>query len=62
MAEDVRGTKMPPDEHEGAGLKLNNLKTKTIASSPITSQQIEEEKMEAMTDFLFLDSKITMEC
>ena len=52
---------MPLDEHEEAGLKLNNLKTKTMASSPITSQQTEEEKVEAVTDFLFLDSKITME-
>ena len=44
---------------EKAGLKLNIQKTKVIASSPITSWQIEGEKAEAMTGFLFLGSKIT---
>ena len=42
-------------------MKLNIQKTKITASSPITSWQIEGEKVEALTDFLFLDSKITME-
>ena len=46
------------EESEKTGLKLNILKTKIIASSPITPQQIEGEKVEAMTD-LFLGSKIT---
>ena len=44
---------------EKAGLKLNIQKTKTMASSPITSWQIEGENVEAVTDFLFLGSKIT---
>ena len=46
-------------ENEKAGLKLNIKKTKTMASGSITSWQIEEEKVEAVTDFLFLGSKIT---
>ena len=47
------------DKSEKAGLKLNILKTKIMASGPITSWQIEREKVEAVTDFLFLGSKIT---
>ena len=47
------------EESEKAGLKLNILKAKTTASSPITSWQIDGEKMETVTDFIFLDSKIT---
>ena len=47
------------EENEKAGLKLNIQKTKIMASSPITSWQIEGEKVEAMTDFIFLGSKIT---
>ena len=47
------------DESEKAGLKLNLQKPKITASRPITSWQIEEEKMEAVTDFVFLGSKIT---
>ena len=42
-----------------AGLKLNIQKTKTVAPSPITSWQIEGKKVEAVTDFIFLGSKIT---
>ena len=42
-----------------AGLKLNIQKTKTVAPSPITSRQIEGEKVEAVTDFIFFSSKIT---
>ena len=49
------------DESGKAGLKLNIQKTKTVAPSPITSWQIEGEKVEALTDFLFLDSKITVD-
>ena len=41
------------------GSKLNIQKTKTIASGPITSWQIHGEKMETVTDFIFLGSKIT---
>ena len=47
------------EESEKAGLKLNIRKINIMASSPITSWQIEGEKAEAMTGFLFLGSKIT---
>ena len=47
------------EESEKAGLKLNIQKPKIMASSPITSWQTDEEKMETVTDFLFLGSKIT---
>ena len=47
------------EESEKAGLKLNIQKTKIMASSPITSWQIEGEKVEAVTDFISLGSKIT---
>ena len=46
-------------ESEEAGLKLNIQKIKIIASDPITSWQIEGEKVEAVMDFIFLGSKIT---
>ena len=46
-------------EHEKAGLKLNIQKTKIMASSPISSWQIDGEKIETVTDFIFLGSKIT---
>ena len=47
------------EESEKAGLKLNVQKTKTMASSPITSWQIDGETMETMRDFIFLCSKNT---
>ena len=47
------------EESEKPGLKLNVQKTKIMASSPITSWQIDGETMETVTDFLFLGSKIT---
>ena len=47
------------EESEKAGLKLNIQNTKTMASSPITSRQIEGEKVETVADFIFLGSKIT---
>jgi len=47
------------EESEKVGLKLNIQKTKIVASSPITSWQIDGETMETMTDFIFLGSKIT---
>ena len=47
------------EEREKTGLKLNIQKTKIMASGPMTSWQIDGEKMETMTNFLFLDSKIT---
>ena len=47
------------EEGENYSLKLNFQKTKIMASSPITSWQINGETMETVTDFLFLGSKIT---
>ena len=47
------------EESKKAGLKLNIQKRKIMASSPITSWQIDGEKMETVTDFIFLGSKIT---
>ena len=47
------------EESEKAGLKLNIQKTKIMASGPITSWQIDGETTETVTDFIFLDSKIT---
>ena len=49
------------EESEKAGLKLNIQKTKIMATSTITSWQIEGEKVETVTDFPFLSIKITME-
>ena len=46
-------------QSEKAGLKLNIQKTMIMVSSPMTSWQIEGEKAEAVTDFIFLGSKIT---
>ena len=42
-----------------AGLKLSIQKTKIMASSPITSEQIDREKVETVADFLFVGSKVT---
>ena len=47
------------EESEKVGLKLNIQKTKIMASSPITSWQIDGETVETVTDFIFLGSKIT---
>ena len=47
------------EESEKVGLKLNIPKTKIIASSPISSWQIDGETMEIVTDFIFLGSQIT---
>ena len=47
------------EESEKAGLKLNIQKTKVMESGPITSWQIDGEKLETVTDFIFLGSKIT---
>ena len=46
-------------ESENVGLKLNIQKTKIISFGPITSWQVDGEKVEAVTDFIFLGSKIT---
>ena len=47
------------EEREKVGLKLNIQKTKIMASSPITSRQIDGETVETVPDFIFLGSKIT---
>ena len=47
------------EESENVGLKLNIQKTKIMASSPITSWEIDGETVETMSDFIFLGSKIT---
>ena len=49
------------EESEKVGLKLNVQKSKIIASGPITSWRIDGETMETVTDFIFLDSKITVD-
>ena len=58
----LRGTKEPLDEGKRGewktGLKLNIQKMKIMASGPIASWKIKGEKVEAMTDFIFLGSKI----
>ena len=57
--EELKSLLMVKEESEKAGLKLNIQKMKFMASSPITSWQIEREKVETVTDFIFLGSKIT---
>ena len=60
MEEELKSLLMRVKEKsEKAGLKLNIQKTKTMASGPITSWQIEGKTMETVSDFIFLDSKIT---
>ena len=49
------------EESEKAGSKLNIQKTKIMTSGPITSWQIDREKVETVTDFIFLGSKITVD-
>ena len=60
-----RGTKEPLDgsekRSEKASLKLNSQKIKIMTYGPITSWQTEGEKMQAVTDFIFLGSKITVD-
>ena len=50
------------EESEKAGLKINIKNSKIMATSPIISWQIKGEKVEAVTDFIFLGSKITIGC
>ena len=50
------------EEHEKAGLKLSIQKTKIMASSPITSWQIDKEKVETVTDFCFLGLQNNFGC
>ena len=63
MAESEEELKSPvmkvKKESEKVSLKLNIQKTKIMASSPITSWQIDEETVETVSDFLFLGSQIT---
>ena len=49
------------EESEKTGFKLNIKKTKIMSSCPITSSQMDGEKVEIMTDFIFLGSKITVD-
>ena len=49
------------EESEKAGLKLNIQKTKIMASTPITSQQIDKKSVETVSDFIFLGSKINVD-
>ena len=49
------------EKSKKAGLKCNTQKTRITASSPITSWQIDGEKVETVTDFIFLGCKITMD-
>ena len=59
-SEELKSLLMKVKEKSGKViLKLNIQKTKIMASSPITSQQIDGETMETVTDFIFLNSKIT---
>ena len=58
--EEIKGLLMRvKEESEKASLKLSNQKTKIMASGPITSWQIDGKTMKAVTDFIFLGSKIT---
>ena len=60
--EELKGLLMRvKEESEKAGLKLNIQKTKIITSGPITSWQIDGGKVETVTDFIFLGSKITVD-
>ena len=58
-SEELKSLLMKVKEENEVGLKLNIQKTKIIASSPITSWQIDGETMETVTDFIFVGSKIT---
>ena len=57
--EELKSLLMKVEESEKTGLRLNIQKTKIMASGPITSWQIDGEKKERVTDFIFLGSKIT---
>ena len=59
--EELKSLLTVKEECEKAGLKLSIQKCKIMASGPITSWQIEGEKVKAVTDFIFLDSKITVD-
>ena len=57
--EELKSLLMKVKELEKVGLKLNIQKTKIMASSPITSWEIDRETVETVSDFIFLGSKIT---
>ena len=57
--EELKSLLKVKEESEKVGLKLNIQKTKIMASGPITSWQIDGKTVEIVTDFIFLDSKIT---
>ena len=57
--EELKSLLMKVKESEKVGLKLNIQKTKIMASSPITSWQIDGETVKTVADFIFLGSKIT---
>ena len=59
--EELKSLLKVKEESEKAGLKLSIQKTKIMAFTSITSWQIEGEKVEVVTNFIFLDSKITMD-
>ena len=59
--EELQSLLMRVKESEKAGLKLNIQKPKIMASGPITSWQIDGDKVEMVTDFIFLGSKITVD-
>ena len=59
--EELKSLLMKVKENEKAGLKLNSLKAKIIATSPITSGQIDKKKVEAVTDFFLLPLIFHME-
>ena len=60
--EELKSLLMVKEESEKADLKLNIQKTRIMASSPITSCQIDGKTMETVRDFIFLGSKIIAEC
>ena len=59
--EELKSLLSMKEESKRTGLKLNMKKTKIMASGPITSWEIEREKVKVVTDFLFLGSKITVD-
>ena len=59
--EELKSMLKVKEESEIVGLKFNIQKTKIMASSPISSWQTEGEKVEVVTDFIFLGSKITVD-
>ena len=59
--EELKSLLKVKEESEKAGLKLNIQKTKIIASSLITSWQMDGETMETVTEFIFLGSKVTVD-